>query len=145
MAITDLQKRRADLVREHMQAENDLDYETVMNTFSHPRYELIGSDTVFDGDARVREYFQISRVPFPDQKNEIIDLHHGEDEIIVELWLRGTHTGPLKTPSGELPPTGRKFEVRLCAIFDFEDEKIVCERVYFDQLTIVSQLTAPRP
>jgi hypothetical protein len=49
-----LRQHRETLVRRHMQAENDLDFETVMRTFAHPRYELIGTERTFDGDAEVR-------------------------------------------------------------------------------------------
>jgi limonene-1,2-epoxide hydrolase len=34
----------------------------------------------------------------------------------------------------------------MTALFEFDGERIVCERVYFDQLTILSQLgLAPGP
>ena len=37
---------------------------------------------------------------------------------------------------------GRGFRCRMCAVFEFEPggERIVCERVYFDQGTIARQL-----
>ena len=57
------------MVREHMDAETRLDFDAVMRTFSHPRYELIGNGAEFDGDADVRRYFTLSRTPFPDQSN----------------------------------------------------------------------------
>jgi hypothetical protein len=51
----------------------------------------------------------------------------------------GTHLGPL----GALPPTGNRFRVRMTAYFVFDDqENLVCERVYFDRLTMVRQLLA---
>ena len=50
--------------------------------------------------------------------------------------LYGTHLGPFRG----LPPTGRKFEMRFCAIFVFEEDRLVCERVYFDAGTILRQL-----
>ena len=141
MTDQDLAVRRMETVRLHMEAENVHDYDTVIGTFSHPRYELIASGQVFDGEAQVRDYFERSRGAFPDQRNELISMRHADDAVIVELWLMGTHKGPLPTPNGELAPTGRSFRTQICAIFIFEDEKIVCERVYFDQLSIVSQLT----
>ncbi|MEZ5894158.1 MAG: ester cyclase [Parvularculaceae bacterium] len=141
MTDTSLAERRMALVREHMEAENVHDYETVMETFSHPRYELIASGQVFDGDARVRDYFRLSRAAFPDQRNELISMRHADDAVIIEFWLMGTHKGPLTTPNGEIPPTGRSFRTQICSIFLFEGEKIVCERVYFDQLSIMTQLT----
>jgi SnoaL-like polyketide cyclase len=56
--------------------------------------------------------------------------------IIVECYLLGTYLGPLRT----LPPTGRSFRARMTSFFLFEGERIVCERVYFDQATILRQL-----
>jgi hypothetical protein len=43
-----------------------------------------------------------------------------------------------------LPATGRKFEMRFCAIFVFEDDRLVCERVYFDSATVLRQLGIAR-
>lgn len=129
-------------VREHMRLEITHEWDAVIGTFAHPRYELIGTCAVFDGEAAVRGYFKASRIPFPDQSNEIIALRQSEDAIVAEFWLTGTHLGPLKTPAGEVAPTGKPFRVRMCAIFEFASgtDRIVCERVYFDQASILRQL-----
>jgi len=132
----ELRAHREDLVRRHMQAENDLDFEAVLRTFAHPRYELIGTGQVFDGDAEVRTYFRDSRAAFPDQRNELIALHHADDAVIVEFWLLGTHLGPL----AGIEPTGRTFRCRMTAVFEFDVEALVCERVYFDSGTIIRQI-----
>lgn len=129
-------------VRDHMALEITHEWDAVIATFDHPRYELVGTGAVFDGEAAVRAYFKASRTPFPDQANEIIALRQSEDAIVAEFWLTGTHTGPLKTPAGEVAPTGKAFRVRMCAVFEFapETDRIVCERVYFDQGTLLRQL-----
>ena len=142
MTNADLAARRLEIIREHMEAENVLDFDAAINTFDHPRYELVGSEQVFDGEDQVREYYRRSRSAFPDQRNEIISLRQAGDAVITEFWLLGTHKGPLKTPAGEMPPTGKPFKVRMCAIFEFEGEKIVCERIYFDSMSMMRQLTA---
>ncbi|MEQ1930928.1 MAG: ester cyclase [Parvularculaceae bacterium] len=141
MQTPDLAERRLALVRLHMKAENVHDFDKVIATFSRPRYELIGSGQTHDGESEVRAYFQATRTAFPDQRNELIALHCAADAVIAEFDLLGTHLGPLSTPTGDLPPTGRTFRARCCAVFAFEGEKIVAERVYFDRLTILSQLT----
>jgi predicted ester cyclase len=58
--------------------------------------------------------------------------------VIAEFDLHGTHLGPLRG----IEPTGRSFSCRMCAVFAFEPggERIVCERVYFDQATIARQV-----
>jgi steroid delta-isomerase-like uncharacterized protein len=132
--------RREALVREHMESENDHDFDTTLRTFGHPRYELIATGETYDGDAEVSAYYAETRAAFPDQRNELIALHHCRDSTIAEFWLLGTHLGPLRG----LPPTGRSFRCQMTALFLFEDERLVCERVYFDQATILRQLGLAR-
>ena len=81
-------------------------------------------------------YFEETRTAFPDQRNELIALHHSDDAVIVEAMLYGTHLGSFRG----LPATGRTFEMRFCAMFLFEEDRLVCERVYFDAGTILRQL-----
>lgn len=131
-----MREKRERIVREHMELENEHDYDATIDTFDHPRYELIPTGDVFDGRRAVENYFEESRTAFPDQRNELIALHHSDDAVIVEAILRGTHRGPLRG----LPPTGRSFEMRFCSFFLFEEDRLVCERVYFDPGTILQQL-----
>jgi steroid delta-isomerase-like uncharacterized protein len=131
-----LRKAREAIVREHMESENEHDFETTLATFDHPRYELIAGGEVHDGRAAVARYYDETRRAFPDQRNETIALHHSDDAVIVEFDLKGTHDGPFRG----LPPTGRSFECRMVALFLFEGERLVCERVYFDSATILRQL-----
>ena len=67
-------------------------------------------------------------------------LHHADDGVLVEAIIRGTHRGPLRS----LPPTGREFELPIVSFFVFEEDRLVCERVYFDQLTVLEQLGIAR-
>ncbi|MCA1656059.1 MAG: ester cyclase, partial [Pseudonocardiaceae bacterium] len=130
---------REKLVLDHFHDEVRHAWDDVLSTFPHPRYELIGSMTVHDGDRAVRDYYHDTRVAFPDQDHEIIAIRHSADAVIVEFWLLGTHLGPL----GKIPPTGGAHRTRMTAYFIFdEDENLVTERVYFDQLTILKQLIA---
>lgn len=127
-------------MREHMDAENRQDFDAVIATFAHPRYELLATGEVHDGEEEVREYFRTSRTTFPDQRNELVAMHHMDDGIAVEFDLLGTHEGPL----AGLPATGKPFRCRMLALFLFDEERqgegIVCERVYFDLGTILRQL-----
>jgi steroid delta-isomerase-like uncharacterized protein len=129
--------KREALVIEHMDSENRHEFDVTLDTFHHPRYELIGTGDVFDGPEEVAQYFEDTRTAFPDQRNELIKLHHADDTVIVEAMLYGTHLGPFRG----LPPTGRKFEMQFCAMFVFEgDTDLVCERVYFDPGAVLRQL-----
>jgi steroid delta-isomerase-like uncharacterized protein len=131
-----LRDKRERLVREHMESENRLEFDVTMETFDHPRYELVGTGDVYDGDEEVWAYYREGRAAFPDQRNELIALHHADDAVIAEFWLRGTHEGSFRG----LPATGRSFECRMAALFLFDEDRLVCERVYFDVGTIMRQL-----
>src|SRR5436190_1593299 len=137
MAVSEeLRQKREGLVKAHMESENRHQYDATIETFDHPRYELIGTGDVYDGPDEVARYFDETRTAFPDQRNELIALHHADDAVIVEAMLYGTHEGSFRG----LPATGRTFEMRFCAIFVFEEDRLVCERVYFDAGTILRQL-----
>ena len=62
-----------------MESENVHDFDVTMGTFRHPRYEIIATGAVHDGEAAVRAYFKESRTAFPDQRNELISLRHADD------------------------------------------------------------------
>jgi steroid delta-isomerase-like uncharacterized protein len=137
VTLTDeVRAAREAVVREHMESENRQDFEATMATFSHPRYELIATGEVHDGEAAVRAYYASSRSTFADQRNEVIALHHADDGVIVEFDLLGTHTGAL----AGVEPTGGAFRCRMAALFLFDGDRISCERVYFDSGTILRQL-----
>ena len=138
MTADDLVARRLAVVREHMDSENRHEYDATMATFDHPRYEIVPTGDVYDGEEEVREYFRVTRTAFPDQRNENAVFHHADDAVIVEFDLLGTHEGELRG----MAPTGKSFRCRMVAFFLFEPggEGIVCERVYFDTATIAAQL-----
>jgi steroid delta-isomerase-like uncharacterized protein len=136
-----VRRKRESIVREHMDSENRHEFDATLATFHHPRYELIATDEVYDGPEEVARYFEETRGAFPDQRNELVALHHADDGVLVEAIVRGTHKGTLRS----LPPTGREFELPILAFFVFEgSDKLVCERVYFDQATVLRQLGIAR-
>ncbi|MBK1789396.1 ester cyclase [Prauserella cavernicola] len=134
---TDTLRARQKLVLDHFRDEVAQDWDSTLSTFPHPHYEIVPTLTVHDGDSAVRGYYADTRRAFPDQHHELIALRHSADAVVVEFWLIGTHLGPF----GTLPPTGSPFRVRMSAYFIFDaDEHLVCERVYFDSLSMLKQL-----
>jgi steroid delta-isomerase-like uncharacterized protein len=135
-----LRKRRERQVLEHMDSENRQEFDDTLETFEHPRYEIIPTGDVYDGPEEVAEYYRSTRTTFPDQRNENVVMYHADadDAIIVEFDLLGTMLGALRG----IPPTGRSFRVRMTAYFLFEKrgDGIVVERVYFDLFTFLQQL-----
>ena len=104
MSDASLRERREAIVREHMESENRHEFDVTLGTFDHPRYEIVPTGEVFDGPEQVGEYFEITRTAFPDQRNELIALHHADDAVIAEVYVKGTHRGPLRG----IEPTGSR-------------------------------------
>jgi hypothetical protein len=74
------------------------------------------------------------------QARQKLVLDHFHDEVAQE-WDDVLSTFPHRGPLGGIPPMGGAFRVRMTAYFIFdEDENLVCERVYFDSLTMLKQL-----
>lgn len=131
-----LRERREAVVREHLDAENRHDVEATIATFDRPRYEVNGEPV--DGEAAVRELLQGLMDGFPDAKWEVQQLRHTERAVIGEARMTATHDGPF----AEVPATGRPVDVAMAAIFEFEEDRLLCEKVYFDTATILRQIGA---
>lgn len=136
MISEELRAKREAVVIEHFESESAKEFDKTLATFDHPHYEIMSSGQVFDGPEEVMEYYISTRTAFPDQRHENVHFHFGDDAVIAEFELLGTNTGPLYG----LEPTGKSFRVPICAIFFFEGEKIVNERIYFDTISLLSQI-----
>jgi steroid delta-isomerase-like uncharacterized protein len=64
------------------------------------------------------------------------------DVVVTEGTLTGTHTGTFRTPQGEIPASGNAVNTRYASVKEFRDERLVNERLYFDQLEFLQQLGA---
>src|SRR3954466_11514374 len=111
-----LRARREAVGREHMESENRHEFDVTMSTFDHPRYEIVPTGDVYDGEEAVARYFAETRAAFPDQRNELVKLHHADDAVIVEFDLKGPQPGELRG----IPPTGMYFACRTLAFFEFD-------------------------
>ena len=132
----ELRRRREQVVLEHFESEVSQEFERTLDTFDKPHYEIMATSEVFDGAAAVMEYYRATRTAFPDQRHENVRMHFAEDCVITEFDLLGTNNGVFYG----LEPTGKSFRVPVCAIFFFQGDRIVNERIYFDSASLVTQI-----
>jgi steroid delta-isomerase-like uncharacterized protein len=78
----------------------------------------------------------------PDCKASFDTVSVSGNTVTLELTWRGAQTGPLETPGGALPPSGRSIEIRACQIVEVADGKVQSVRHYFDMATLLQQLGA---
>jgi steroid delta-isomerase-like uncharacterized protein len=66
--------------------------------------------------------------------------------IAGEGVITGTHSGPFRTPQGEIPPSGRQVRLPYAFVRRVERGKIASEHLYYDQMEFLQQLAAmPQP
>jgi steroid delta-isomerase-like uncharacterized protein len=139
-SVTPLGRRhdaaREAVLRRLLAALGSGDFEAALACFAHPRYELVGNTRVYDGPDEVRRYYATLRKSFPDLTFDVIEVHHGDDAVVAELWMAGTHLGG----STDVEPTGRHFRCRTAVIFSFAEDRLNGARVYYDTGTIARQL-----
>jgi len=110
---------------------------------------VTASDIVYDEVATQRvlhgssDYVAAAKgwaVAFPDSRATFGEAHVGGDTVIFELTWRGTHLGPLQTPTGDVPATNKKIDIRACLVVTVAAQKVHAARHYFDMVTMLTQL-----
>jgi steroid delta-isomerase-like uncharacterized protein len=132
--ITGLRQQREAIVNQHAEVENRHDVEATIATFHHPRYEVNGQPS--DGTEAVRELLQGLMDGFPDLYIDTVKLRHADDAVIIEALITGTHDGEW----AGIPPTGRRIEVPAVGIFEFDADRLLCEKVYVDFAAVLTQI-----
>jgi steroid delta-isomerase-like uncharacterized protein len=132
--ITSLRQRREETVKQHIEAENRHDIEATIATFHRPRYEVNGEPS--DGEEAVRELLQGLTHGLPDLHAETVRLRHMDDGVLVEGIITGTHDGEW----AGIPPSGNHVNVPVAGIFEFDGDRLLCEKVYLDMATVLTQM-----
>ncbi|HMU62558.1 MAG TPA: ester cyclase [Gemmatimonadales bacterium] len=94
----------------------------------------------YRGRDGVRQFMERWVSGFDDARIEIERIVAGDHAVATEFIGRGTHTGTIQTPAGELPPTNRKIELRCCEVGVIENGKIRSGSTYYDAATLMAQL-----
>jgi len=64
----------------------------------------------------------------------------GQKRVIDEFVLAFTHDVEMPWMLPGIPPTGRRVEVPTVVSVEFDGDKITCERIYWDQASVLVQL-----
>jgi predicted ester cyclase len=88
------------------------------------------------GEEAVRELLQGFMQGISDSHLEITRLRHMDDGVLVEGVMTGTHDGEW----AGIPPTGRPIEVPVVGIFEFDGDRLLCEKVHLNMGRVLKQM-----
>lgn len=133
----ELRARRSEVVNRHVDAENRHDPDGVVASVNRPRYGIQGSGRRARRTAPTRSAScgrAHRRVP---RRSRRRGPHlHADEAVSVEVTLSGTHQGEW----AGIPATGRRASVRIACLYEFDEDRLVCEHVWSDFATIMRQL-----
>jgi predicted ester cyclase len=128
------------LLDRNIEALNDQDIARVLANQQPDAELVIPGGATLRGHEQLRQYTEALWAAFPDGAFSFAGRVVAGDAAGVELVFTGTHTGPLATPTGVIPPTGKRITLHSASILRFRDGLIASEHVYMDQLEFMTQL-----
>lgn len=101
---------------------------------------LIPFGQTFHGREGFVDFMMGFKNAFPDLKIAVSNQVATDDQVVSEFSARGSHTGPLQTPMGEVPPTGRTVDLLVCEVWGIRDGKLASLHNYQDAASLMRQL-----
>jgi steroid delta-isomerase-like uncharacterized protein len=104
--------------------------------------DLVAFGMVTRGREAFRDQFMGGfKRAFPDLVVTVVNQVATADQVVSECTWRGTHTGPLMSPGGALPPTGKAVAGgRFCEVWRIRDGQVAKLVNYQDAATWMRQL-----
>lgn len=104
-------------------------------------------DGTFKGREAIRDRLAMELAACPDVVHSVRSFVSDGDFFADEWTFAGTQTGPFVMPDGtEVPPTGKRLEVKGMEVVALRDGKIVLNTLYYDMLSVVAQMgLLPQP
>jgi steroid delta-isomerase-like uncharacterized protein len=137
------QKSVADLAKEQIIAYNEKDWDRARDVLAPEIvYDEVGTHRRLKGTDDVLTAWKGWATAIPDSRATFNSEFVSGNTAVLEITWRGTHSGPLQTPDGEIPATGKKIELRAVQVVDVDNDHVRSVRQYFDMGTLLQQIGA---
>ena len=134
-------ERQRRTVAEHIRGENEHNWPAVYDTFvqdSRAHYDVVPLGASFKGIEGVRGFYRSIAAAVPDLQIEVRAEHDVPGCSIREVVLTGTHQGDF----AGVKPLGNAIRVEMAVFYAFDagSGKLISERVYYDQASLLAQM-----
>jgi steroid delta-isomerase-like uncharacterized protein len=96
----------------------------------------------FNGREEFRGFMQGFKQAFPDMVIEHNNILGDGSQVAVEFTAKGTHTGPLQTPAGEIPASGKKVALNVIEVYEWDNGRFTKMANYQDSASLMRQIGA---
>lgn len=128
------------LLDRYVERYNAGDLDAVMDLYAEDAVQLM-PDGTFEGQSTIRERLAQELNGFSDVAHRVESFVEQGDAFADEWTFVGTHTGAVALPDGsQLPPTGKRVEIRGMELVQVRDGRIVIDNLYYDNMAVLAQL-----
>ena len=131
----------ASLARAQVESFNTNDWDAVRaSMLADVVYDERATGRIMQGPEAIIESMKGWKTFNSDVTGTISNIHVSGDTAVVEVTWEGTMDGPLETPGGSVPPTGKSHATHGAWVMTFEGDKLRESRNYFDMLQLLQQV-----
>ncbi len=114
--------------------------EVLRNATDDVVVEMIALGQIHRGHAGFRDFMSSFKTAFPNLEIHVKSQVADDRQATCEFQAKGAHTGPLMTPNGPIPATGREVTFTVCEVWDIRDGKVAGLRNYQDIGSVLRQI-----
>jgi carboxymethylenebutenolidase len=143
-ALTADQQKLNNAWEEHLRTEFNAHSadEAIATMVANPLVNQVPVMIGGDGKEELREFYAryfLPQIP-PDTEMVPVSRTIGQGRLVEEMVFRFTHTIPMDWMLPGIPPTGKRVEVAMLIVVQFDGDKLAHEHLYWDQASVLVQL-----
>ena len=148
-ALTAGEQKLDDVWNEHLRAEFSTHNpdETIVTMSANPLINQVPVMIGGDGREQVYEFYTkyfLPQIP-ADAEMVPVSLTIGQGRLVNEMIFRFTHTISMDWMLPGIPPTGKRVEIAMVVVVQFDGDKMAHEHLYWDQASVLVQLGLLQP
>jgi len=119
------------------------DVEATLATMADDAYvNHVPVNTGGRGKKELRAFYRDDFIPsWPDDMQmSLVNRVVGDGQLVDELRVTFTHSKPMDWFLPNVPPTNKPVTVDFIVVVQFRRDKVACERIYWDQATVLRQI-----
>jgi carboxymethylenebutenolidase len=100
-----------------------------------------------DGKEELYDFYAKYFLPQIPSDTEMVPVSRtiGQGRLVDEMVIRFTHTIPMDWILPGIPPTGKRVEIAMLVVVQFDGDKLAHEHLYWDQASVLVQLGLLQP